>query len=575
MVSARQGFVVLVLVVGMLAASAGSAGAIPVRAPSPVAAAPPPQPISWQSAGDSFSSGEGVFGNEGPCAQSPEAFGPAAAQTLKGRGWKFSSNTFTACTGHLAEQYLASVDGKPSLWDWGKEQNGPDRVDVITMSFGGNDIGFADILTSCLLQTIVAGVGWLPGTPKVTQFPGECNDPEQALKTRVDRLLDPTKDCTKTPRDSTDCKLDLGSRRGSIIDFYYDVVMNKLTAQGQLYVVGYPQLFAPVADWPVWSKAMCHGVTRGDAQKTTNVSNHLNTRLREAVDRANQALPTQRVFYVDRLAAYADGGHDLCGPGEDWLNGLATYRDAGGGIRKEMSFHPNAEGHYNITKVLTALIEENFPGKTAAKPEAPGPDVATFCSEIPTRGENTEVWAHDIDCVQALDIARRYFDPSTVIEGSSGHGQVDDWYCYTDTNPTPTGALGECAWDDGSHLIEFLPPLGGANEPPDELGLFLGTWAQHAGSLTIREDRTITMSSQMYPEGATGPTFPLVALKVISATSGVLTAEVTQSDTPSVVPLGQRFTFTPTGYGLKMTGNEAAGSSWCDDASMLEGVCGA
>ena len=127
-------------------------GASPPNATAQVTPAAPS--VSWQSAGDSYSSGEGVFGNVGDCAQSQSAYGPLAADALRDVGWEIQSETFTACTGHLVEDYFnrrQDSGGKPSLWSWGIEQGGPERVDVIAMSFGGNDIGFAGLVSQCLL----------------------------------------------------------------------------------------------------------------------------------------------------------------------------------------------------------------------------------------------------------------------------------------------------------------------------------------------------------------------------------------------------------------------------------------
>lgn len=346
-------------------------------------AAPPVAPVSWQSAGDSYSSGEGVLGNEGDCAQSREAYGPKAAAQLRVRGWEFSSETFTACTGHLVGDYFNKRPGtgsKVSLWEWGREQRGPPKVDIITMSFGGNDVGFGSVLKSCL--GFPTSWGAFLGTG-----PAECDRPEE-LMARADQLLDPTqRGCTgSAERPSYDCDLNLGSRRGSIIDFYYDIVTQRLTANGQLYVVGYPQLFAPLDQWPLWNRIYCKGMPRGNAETIRTIARHLNTKLTEAVDRANQALGSDRVFFVDRLAVYANGDHDLCGRGQDWLNGISSTR-APLQDRLETSFHPNAAGHQAVADTLTNLVDEKFP-RVAPEPAidgAPPVDAGAVCRAVETR----------------------------------------------------------------------------------------------------------------------------------------------------------------------------------------------
>lgn len=325
-------------------------------------------PVMWQSAGDSYSSGEGVLGNQGACAQSRDAFGPVAADTFRAKWGEISNETFTACTGHLVEDYFNPRDPgsiawvfereqKSSLWGWSLEQGGPDRVDVVTMSFGGNDIGFPDVIAGCLsvpdsfVKLIGAGMA--------------CDTSEEELKKRVDQLLDPTEaaeSCTsrRTEEDGFGCPLLLDGRRGSIIDFYYDVVSTRLTPRGQLYVVGYPRLFAPVDQWAGWRIVSCHGINRRDTEMLGRVADHFNAKLHEAVGRANQALGETRVHFADRAALFANGNHELCGSGDDWLNGIAVRRKTIS-VRYQSSFHPNGAGHRQVGVQLAQLVDETLP----------------------------------------------------------------------------------------------------------------------------------------------------------------------------------------------------------------------
>lgn len=349
--------------------------AVPAQA---APAATPPGPIYWQSAGDSFSSGEGVDGNTGPCSQSNNAYGPLSAAAIAGRGWDIQT-TFTACTGHLVENYFSMnpSTGNQSLWDWGRQQGGPARDDVITMSFGGNDIGFADVLTQCLpipdnwAEYAAVGTSGVVGEGLVSL--AACGISEQELMSRVDALVDPPN--VGCPGDGDlsfrgtryGCKMALDGRRGSIVDFYYDVVTKHLTDRGQLYVVGYPSEFAPTGEWGYANRVSgCWGVKRGDADKLTRVAQHLNDKLAEAVRRVNEVVGG-RVHLVDRWASYRDGSHELCGTGEDWLNGVKPDRGTSE-FHKEGSFHPNKAGHAATAADLQRVVAETFP-RTAPKPK--------------------------------------------------------------------------------------------------------------------------------------------------------------------------------------------------------------
>lgn len=456
--------------------------------------------VHWQSAGDSYSSGEGVPGNTGGCAQSAKAYGPSAARIQREQhDWEMASETFTACTGHLVEDFFnprpgeMNPDGteKTSLWQWSRDQGGPERVDVLTMSIGGNDIGFADYLRDCLF--------FLPDSWAVWTLPIEvpavgsgCDTSEEDIEARGNALLDPTQSCTGgrhgsriVPAESNRnyafgyaCDLMIDSargRRGSIIDFYYDLVTQRLTRRGQLYIVGYPRLFAPVDDWDAWVKVACQGVKRGDAEKLGRLAEHLNTKLREAVDRANQAFGQTRVHYVDRLASFAAGHHELCGTGADWLNGIA--RDRGDGSkRKEMSFHPNAAGHADTAAGLAQLVTETLP------PTAPMSD-ADLLALAACQG----------DCIVSgrIPIEHPRWGPIELV--TFGPAANSGPVC-ADRFLIAVNAGGDVVWDPGvagdlCPVYEFEParPDGGPGAPVDGAGRIFMQFnpGRYAGTIVL------------------------------------------------------------------------------------------
>ncbi|MDE0368721.1 MAG: GDSL-type esterase/lipase family protein, partial [bacterium] len=363
-----------------VAVSKPVASLFPAPAFSPVLATNDSKTVSWQSAGDSYSAGQGLRDREGICARSPRAYGPTAADLLGDRGWVVSSETYVACSGAVIEQYFNGWEvpwgpsyfervgicaGNPlcavalpggtssiaSQWEQSRDQGGPGRVDVMTLSFGGNDIGFADVLSDCVTL------------PNKWDVVSGCDIAEWELKSRISNLLNPPRSCTgRGPRyelggaDRYECDLDLGDERGSIVDFYVKVVEEKLTDRGQLYVVGYPKLFAPVNEWPGWIKTSCQAVLRGDTEKLGRVAEHLNVHLRSAVTRANERLGgAPRVHYIDLLAMYRHNQAELCGTKADWLHGLFAPP-----VTTCCSFHPNAEGYKKTAERLAVAIETSF-----------------------------------------------------------------------------------------------------------------------------------------------------------------------------------------------------------------------
>lgn len=344
-----------------------------------------PQPLVWQSAGDSYSSGlslepyyEQVGSNEdGYCKRSERAYGPAAADILRQRGWEIdpADESMTACSGHHVEQYFNDYkhdlrDPKRALWVQGwLDQLAPKRADVLVMSFGGNDIGFND---------------WL------ALYDGGHID-------RLDNLLDPEKRCEglryekKEPdRYICDLKID-GDTRGGIDEFYVNVVKKALTDTGQLYIVGYPNIIAPYDEWPtrffgrikectVLSLFLVTGDAKSDvAGGIEAIATYLNLTLMRAVGRANAELGEVRVHYLDLYKLYRTGQHQTIVHTSEYGRDIETHptRDYGTGGSHEhcgkketetwmrglgrSSFHPNGMGHKATAKALADLIADTHP----------------------------------------------------------------------------------------------------------------------------------------------------------------------------------------------------------------------
>lgn len=360
--------------------------------PQPVA------PITWESTGDSYSSGEGIYNDDGPCQQSPDAYGPAAVVLLDEDAafdWVFGPTAFTACTGHKLENYFFD-HGSGSLRNWRLQQGLPERVDVITMSMGGNDIGFGAILDDCFdvgfrqdfewssfTDLVQAGARLSIEGPAGDLLRGGCDVSQQELEDRIDALLRPRSACDTTRwTDPTtyECDLNLGDgQRGSLIDFYKKVAATQLTDRGMLYVVGYPAIVAPVDEWPgnPALRISCQEIKRGDSEKLERVTTYLNEQLAEAVASANSAIGQQRIVFVDRQADFRQAKAELCGSNAtDWMNGLDSYPENTGRapidrLRDMDAYHPNLFGHQSTARQLAATVKATFPfqeGRTDAAP---------------------------------------------------------------------------------------------------------------------------------------------------------------------------------------------------------------
>ncbi|WP_419929667.1 hypothetical protein [Candidatus Poriferisocius sp.] len=371
-----------------------------------------PEPLSWESSGDSYSSGLGIEpyswmlgeNSDGYCKRSDEAYGPKAAEILRERKWEidWQSETMTACSGHHIEQFfnfypdvesfrfgIENRTTKRGLWDQGRySQAGPERVDVLTFSFGGNDIGFGRFEKKLL----------------------DCFNPFSRCSPFTDtadniaHLLDPIHNCTGLRYEKEEpgrytCDLLIDEKfsafesddiRGGLADFYVHVVNITLTDRGRLYVVGYPALIAEFDEWQDGGSGEraqgCSDKLRyvpdGPVEDVVNALNWLartlNSTMKQAVGRANAELGDIRVHYLDLYRLYrtgthqtmlypaenlveagelgewdygTGGSHELCGNNEGWMRGL------GGDAR----LHPTQAGHAAAAEALADLIMETHP----------------------------------------------------------------------------------------------------------------------------------------------------------------------------------------------------------------------
>jgi lysophospholipase L1-like esterase len=123
--TARSGLLALVLVAPVLLATA-------------TASAAPRQSVEYDALGDSYASGFGVGPYDGPCYRSQSAY----AVQLDGR-MKIDLDDFVACAG--ARTTTLVTGGQLDALD--------DSTDLVTISIGGNDIGWSTAVVACLFGT--------------------------------------------------------------------------------------------------------------------------------------------------------------------------------------------------------------------------------------------------------------------------------------------------------------------------------------------------------------------------------------------------------------------------------------
>ncbi|MGA4670695.1 SGNH/GDSL hydrolase family protein [Propionibacteriaceae bacterium Y1923] len=204
-------------------------------------------PVRYAALGDSFSAGVGAGGSVNDCYQSPKGYAPLIAAAA---GWTLD---YRACSGAVVNDVRTKqLPGVSS------------STTKITISIGGNDIGFADALLEC------AKPGWM------SNCDGKLNTAESVINNT------------------------LPGRLGGL----YTDIRTKAPA-AQVVVVGYPRLF---------NGTDCNVLTFFSAAEMT--------RANALADRLNVVTRTQAsnkgFSYADPRVSFT--GHAWCDK-QAWING--------------------------------------------------------------------------------------------------------------------------------------------------------------------------------------------------------------------------------------------------------------
>jgi hypothetical protein len=344
--------------------------------------------------GDSYASGEGTSGASGHCQQSDKAFGPKAVALLQAQKSVSVEDVFSACTGSISMDHFLSksrqrtlgiqppckeagskIESRPqgavpadiqSLSGWGKSKtNWPSsgRFDVITLSSGGNDVCFSDIVVDCLGVT-GESIGSYVDLVKSMSPSGRCTVTEEQLQQRIESLF-----ATGIPKLFPNGQTNVG-----LASLWEELVDKYLRTDGVLIVVGYPRLFTPPSQWGAWRGDRCNTVYKDDVEMLGRMTEALDLRMKAEVAKIDAG--REKIRYVSRLELFDDGGnfHALCSNGVEWLNTVfLMLRD--GTLRKERGLHPNDLGHTATAERVAGEVWNAVGQRFTPTPETAPPTV--------------------------------------------------------------------------------------------------------------------------------------------------------------------------------------------------------
>jgi lysophospholipase L1-like esterase len=202
--------------------------------------------------GDSYSSGVGTrvfYSESGSCKRSPEAYGPKIAAA---KGYTLN---FEACSGakttEVNEKQLGNLTSSTAL---------------VTITIGGNDAGFSNVIINCALYYFTCG--------------GAISEANSFIANKLGGLLDTT---------------------------YNDIRSKATTAH--VVVLGYPHLFTKEG-------ATCNVnfLTSSNEKKLNETGDKLDAKIKERA-------AAHGFTFVDPRAAFEP--HEVCAS-EEWLNGQSN-----------------------------------------------------------------------------------------------------------------------------------------------------------------------------------------------------------------------------------------------------------
>jgi hypothetical protein len=420
-VKIAKAIVVASLLVGPIASRTTSTAATSVV---------PPTTLTWWNTGDSYAAGEGLPGAAGQCQQSPKAFGPKAIEILTTqRQWSISEAPFSACTGDVSlDQFMSRSDRKrltiqpackgtkldvgdrlpnesptndQSLTDWAASQagwTGDGRFDVITLSMGGNDFCFADIVKGCVGITPDA-TGWVGRTASYLELAnsldpqGRCEITKDELRARIDALVDGGQGgISKLTAD--------GSSNVGLPSLWRKLIDDHLAKDGTLVVAGYPRLITPSKTWGSWRGDRCNTIQKADADMLGDAAEYLDQKLAAAVSNMSTG---GNLRYVSRLNLFDSGSnyHSLCAKGPEWINTIfLSARD--GTLRVDRAFHPNQLGHTATAEIVAGEVEQHQQTVAARNQPVTAPPTTlqstiAAVAELPTTADGTRVAAPKVE----------------------------------------------------------------------------------------------------------------------------------------------------------------------------------
>jgi lysophospholipase L1-like esterase len=325
-------------------------------------------PTRYVASGDSYSSGEGnppfikgtdsnpssFYGTKNLCHRSTAAYGP---QIQSDESIQASDFVFKACSGAVMADFVANLPGAEAQWNEGPQldeiapANQPsDSTGLVTLSVGGNDMGFPFVMTAC-----VDGIGnWTSDKGCLAEISKEQKLGTQLLQQGGTILLN-TQDNSYLFCDKM-CASHYSALDKRFKGYPLQVVtvpslaglygmVHQRAPQAEIRVLVYPNLF-PASPPASCTLASFYNAKYTIDQKEMTAVNKAGAVLDGIITKAVSSVSGQGVDIraVDAPSDFT--GHEEC-TASPWFNGV--------NVRHQVySFHPNATGQQQFANLFEA-----------------------------------------------------------------------------------------------------------------------------------------------------------------------------------------------------------------------------
>ena len=316
---------------------------------------------AYVALGDSFSSGEGnppfragtAEKNVDECHRSNQAYPELLSLSPKLSSSRFS---FLACSGAMLPDIVGASTTNSGQWHEAPQLNnlllsGKKAITLVTISVGGNDLGFASDLTAC-----VSGLFHLENscqTSSQTRF-----DVGQQELTKGGDYTIVNDGITDTNKVIATCKTT--KTKGCIATPSFRDLFRQIHADAPnaaIRVLGYPRIFPanPTKGCTVgtFNSIIKHSyeINASNMKFLSGLGDQANSLISGQVTAARKA-GVPNIQYVPSLDAFTP--HTLCSKAS-WFNGLMWS----GRLLTDVSpysFHPNAKGQQEFERLIAATL---------------------------------------------------------------------------------------------------------------------------------------------------------------------------------------------------------------------------